>query len=711
MHLLPGDFAAAVAATKPFPGSANLPPQLTTETLDNDGNVTATTDPLNQTTSATYDDFGNQISSTDANGRTTHTTYDLDGNVTSVTDPDNNTTPFVYDDFGNKTSMIDPLGHTASYAYTADGQLLSETDRDGRTNSFTYNDQGQVATETQSGGAVNDSLNFTYNNDGNLLTASKTIGASSYTYTDTYNLDGELATQTDPNGITLNYGYDSDGNVTSVTDSLGGTVSSNYNSDGMLLQRSLTTTAGTIGVTYGYNLDNEPTSLTRTSGASTAYGYDGEGRLTSLVHSGPSGTIESFGYSYDQDSRLTSQTDTTAAGTTTTPYNYDPTGQLTGDGSISHSYDPNGNRTDQGYQIGQGNQLTSDGTWNYTYDAEGNRISKANIANGDVWNYTYDNDNHLAAAIHKDVHGNTLETVDYLYDVFGNLLEEDVIVPGSGTTVSRHAYDSSGQLLADLNGSGNLVTRYLNGDAVDQVLARESASGSVAWYLTDDEGSVRDLVNNSGTIIDQIAYDAFGNKTSETSPSSGDRLGYSGAQFDAAIGVYDENERYYDPSTGSWTTQDPLGLAAGDPNIYRYVGNSATNEIDPGGQFGQPVDGGQIRTGIPGVGSSIPFRNTSEVVNPEGRNSAVPVPTTPSQKTGPGTPASERCATGDGLRDGEEQDSPCRIIGIGQWRRNRSRGFGWRRCRNRGRRNGPIRFIRLWAQDQRRGCRPPLWGH
>jgi hypothetical protein len=39
----------------------------------------------------------------------------------------------------------------------------------------------------------------------------------------------------------------------------------------------------------------------------------------------------------------------------------------------------------------------------------------------------------------------------------------------------------------------------------------------------------------------------------------------------------------YDPTVGRFLEDDPIGFAAGDPNLYRYVGNSPTNKTDPSG--------------------------------------------------------------------------------------------------------------------------------
>jgi RHS repeat-associated protein len=121
------------------------------------------------------------------------------------------------------------------------------------------------------------------------------------------------------------------------------------------------------------------------------------------------------------------------------------------------------------------------------------------------------------------------------------------------------------------------------GQNVDQLVARETPTGTVGWYLTDRLGSVRDIVNDSGQVLDHIDYDAFGNITVETNPALGGRYKFTSRDYDAVTGLYFNFARYYDPQTGSWTSEDPMGFAAGDVNLYRYVSNDATNMSDPSG--------------------------------------------------------------------------------------------------------------------------------
>ena len=133
-----------------------------------------------------------------------------------------------------------------------------------------------------------------------------------------------------------------------------------------------------------------------------------------------------------------------------------------------------------------------------------------------------------------------------------------------------------------------MLTRYVYGQAVDEILARTSASGVTAWYLTDRLGSVRDIVNTSGAVIDHVVYDSYGNILSETSPSNGDRFKFTGMEWDAAIGQYYDHARWLNGAIGRFESSDPAGLSAGDSNLYRYVSNNPVNAVDASGLFQQP---------------------------------------------------------------------------------------------------------------------------
>jgi RHS repeat-associated protein len=90
---------------------------------------------------------------------------------------------------------------------------------------------------------------------------------------------------------------------------------------------------------------------------------------------------------------------------------------------------------------------------------------------------------------------------------------------------------------------------------------------------------------SSGTLLNQISYDSFGNLTNQTNASVTFRFGYTGREFDSETGQYYYRARYYDPKVGRFTSEDPIGFSAGDTNLSRYVFNSPTNFTDPSGEL------------------------------------------------------------------------------------------------------------------------------
>ena len=190
--------------------------------------------------------------------------------------------------------------------------------------------------------------------------------------------------------------------------------------------------------------------------------------------------------------------------------------------------------------MGPGNQLLSDGTYEYTYDREGNLVAKIEPATGDRWEYAYDHRNRLTA-VRLWGGGTTLDLeVRFEYDALDRRISRSEDADGAGpaaAVVESYVLDGE-HVWADLDAAGQVTARYLYGEQVDALLARWRDTDGLAWYLPDHLGSVRDIADASGALVDTIDYGAFGNVVSESNPAAGDRFKYTGREWDAAIDLY-----------------------------------------------------------------------------------------------------------------------------------------------------------------------------
>ncbi|MBY0459368.1 MAG: RHS repeat-associated core domain-containing protein, partial [Gemmataceae bacterium] len=212
-------------------------------------------------------------------------------------------------------------------------------------------------------------------------------------------------------------------------------------------------------------------------------------------------------------------------------------------------------------------------------------------AAGATWVYGYDHRGQMVSAAYSASPGGTVtQRVTYSYDAFGVLIERDAW-DGTSTTTARYGVDGwdpakgsptgteNFDTWADLDGTNALVARRSFGPAFDQVESKQTTGGA-SFYLTDRQGSVRLVANTAGTVTATSTFDAFGKVTAG---ALSDRFGYTGQEHDPLTGLIDFNARRLDPTTGRFTSDDPLGFAAGDPNLQRYVKNNATNATDPSG--------------------------------------------------------------------------------------------------------------------------------
>ena len=62
-------------------------------------------------------------------------------------------------------------------------------------------------------------------------------------------------------------------------------------------------------------------------------------------------------------------------------------------------------------------------------------------------------------------------------------------------------------------------------------------------------------------------------------------IGFAGLERDTVTGLNIAVFREENPATGRWVSQDPLGFAAEDANLDRYIGNGPADAADPVGLF------------------------------------------------------------------------------------------------------------------------------
>jgi len=110
------------------------------------------------------------------------------------------------------------------------------------------------------------------------------------------------------------------------------------------------------------------------------------------------------------------------------------------------------------------------------------------------------------------------------------------------------------------------------------------------YYTTDANMNVTALVDTSGTVLERVVYDPYGNPTfydgSWTTPaatSSYDNVVlYCGYHLDPETGLYHVRHRMSHASLGRWNQRDPAGYVDG-MGLYEYVWSAPIGNLDPSG--------------------------------------------------------------------------------------------------------------------------------
>ncbi|OCG78418.1 hypothetical protein A9G42_03110 [Gilliamella sp. Nev6-6] len=106
------------------------------------------------------------------------------------------------------------------------------------------------------------------------------------------------------------------------------------------------------------------------------------------------------------------------------------------------------------------------------------------------------------------------------------------------------------------------------------------------WYQNDHLGTPIALTGSLGDTLYECQYNAYGQIINETYHQDDidflpdNPLRFQGQYYDEETGLHYNLNRYYDPFTGRYITQDPLGILGG-LNSYQYANGDPINWIDP----------------------------------------------------------------------------------------------------------------------------------
>ena len=501
------------------------------------------------------------------------------GRLASVTGPlPNSTVTYSYDELG-RVSIRAINGVAQAVTYDALGRVTMVTNALGSFTNVYVRATSLVATNFYPNGQQTVFNYYGTNNDErlqqiqNLTPGGQNLSAFSYAY----NAEGEIT----------NWTEQADNNTPTVQveeyDPVNQLISSTVHSGSI---------AGSIvkQFIYQYDAAGNRTSeqIQRNVGvppAVSASSYNNLNQLTSRT--GGSGTIR-FRGSLNETGTVTVAGSPAAmtSGTNFAGYANVSTGtnmvQVVASDYSSHSQTNN-------YQV----VVTNNGVVEtLTYDLNGNLSSEVTATTTNV--YQWDAANRLVS-----IAGPTNQSL-FIYDGYGRRAQ--IIEMQNGLPVGTNMFVWDGQILAEQrDNTGVNVTKRFFGQG-------EQISGSNYYITKDHLGSIREMIDSSGTIQARYDYDPYGRRTKCSGSLDAD-FAFTGFYYHSVSGLYLTLYRAYDPNVGKWLSRDPL-LEILSVNLYNYANNDPVRNIDPDGRCALILAAGVVL--ILGSMASWMYRYTQE---------------------------------------------------------------------------------------------------
>lgn len=550
-----------------------------------------------------YDAMNRLLQSYDSIGASP-TLFEYDGMLLSrVKDPVGQVYKFSYNALGWLTKKFDPadtISRYEAYRYDAQGRLTSFTNRRGQRVDQSFDDLGRLL--ARSGDNV-PTDSFSYSSDSRKVAYWNDVSRDSLFYSADGWLDSTVTRiagrrfrifnapdpllRLDSASVLSQLGGPSMSTRRAVWNPMSGTLDSVY--------------VGTQVMGIGYDQKLRPDTMSSSVGNSGTRSYTStDGIYHERVYLNGGATGLQVGYGRDSAGRLIQAYDSIAGSFSGRAFGYDKLGRLSttsyfslsslcsatllsgfvcaysADSTRNYSYDAVGNDTTAS-ELTAGNRLVEWHGIEYDYDLDGNRIRRCKVPVGSACSesdirYEFSATNRLLKVIAGS------DTTEYDYNPVG----EVVRVSSNGVAI-RHYLWENGHLLAELNGDGSQrVAQYVYGRGTDNPQAIISAS-AVRYLHQDAFGNVTAVYGGSG-VHQHRSFDPWGSVTfASGSMADTNRLAWKSLIYEGdSTRLYYMRNRWFDPETGRFMSEDPIGLDGG-VNLYAFGGSDPLNSWDPSG--------------------------------------------------------------------------------------------------------------------------------
>jgi RHS repeat-associated protein len=379
----------------------------------------------------------------------------------------------------------------------------------------------------------------------------------------------------------VSYDYDEANRIANIK--IGDTRFVGYRYDFRGRLRRIDTPAGNIE--YEYPPGNERVQRKLPNGVQTVWRYLPSGALASLEHAGPDGKLlVRFEYAHRPDGLLREVLETTIEGNRTLSYDYDSLGRLTTAtdsrrGKFTYRYDafanctevvgPDGKSATSAYDWA--GRLTEHDGQPCSHDGAGN-LSRYSRGDKEV---TLEH-NPMGQPVSAQTPAGE---VRYVYD-------------GEGRLVTRTSRGRKTDYLPDPQADTwkPLLETSEDGQQLSYVWERDKPLAALAgaesqFFLENQQGSVRCVVDTMGKVVEWRDYDPFG--ASPTATAGRIRPGFAGLFYDTDVGLYLTRYRVYDPALGRFLQPDPKHRVPSgsqkDLSLYAYCGADPINYTDRDG--------------------------------------------------------------------------------------------------------------------------------